>query len=157
MLHAVEDRTVVLVGATTENPYFEVNSALLSRSRVVELSLLSDDDINQIVERAVAAPQGLDGKYVLDEDAEAEIVTLAGGDARSALTSLELAAQLAAPVPGNDSEAKADEGPWKITRALVEEANPRHGQSYDKSGDEHYDIISAFIKSMRGSVPDATV
>ena len=157
MLHAVEDRTVVLVGATTENPYFEVNSALLSRSRVVELSLLSDDDINQIVERAVAAPQGLDGKYVLDEDAEAEIVTLAGGDARSALTSLELAAQLAAPVPGKESEAKADEGPWKITRALVEEANPRHGQSYDKSGDEHYDIISAFIKSMRGSDPDATV
>jgi putative ATPase len=82
LLHAVEDRTVVLVGATTENPYFEVNSALLSRSRVVELSLLSDDDIKQIVERAVAAPQGLDGKYVLDEDAEAEIVTLAGGDAR---------------------------------------------------------------------------
>ncbi|RRF94860.1 MAG: replication-associated recombination protein A [Coriobacteriaceae bacterium] len=157
LLHAVEDRTVVLVGATTENPYFEVNSALLSRSRVVELSLLSDDDIKQIVERAVAAPQGLDGKYVLDEDAEAEIVTLAGGDARSALTSLELAAQLAAPVPGKESEGKADEGPWKITRALVEEANPRHGQSYDKSGDEHYDIISAFIKSMRGSDPDATV
>lgn len=156
LLHAVEDRTVVLVGATTENPYFEVNSALLSRSRVVELSLLSDDDIKQIVERAVAAPQGLDGKYVLDKDAEAEIVTLAGGDARSALTSLELAAQLTAPVPGKESEGKADEGPWKITRTLVEEANPRHGQSYDKSGDEHYDIISAFIKSMRGSDPDAT-
>lgn len=156
LLHAVEDRTVVLVGATTENPYFEVNSALLSRSRVVELELLSDVDIRTIVERAVAAPEGLAGKYVLEDDAEAEIVTLAGGDARSALTSLELASQLAAPAV--QGEAKdAGEGPWKITRALVEEANPRHGQSYDKSGDEHYDVISAFIKSMRGSDPDATV
>lgn len=156
LLHAVEDRTVVLVGATTENPYFEVNSALLSRSRVVELSPLGDDDIRKIVERAVTAPQGLAGRYALEPDAEQEIVTLSGGDARAALTSLELAAQLAMPVQ-KDGEEQQDEGPWKISRALVEEANPRHGQSYDKSGDEHYDIISAFIKSMRGSDPDATV
>ncbi|MGN0071135.1 MAG: replication-associated recombination protein A [Atopobiaceae bacterium] len=156
LLHAVEDRTVVLVGATTENPYFEVNSALLSRSRVVELSPLGDDDIKKIVERAVTAPQGLAGRYALEPDAETEIVTLSGGDARAALTSLELAAQLAMPVQ-KDGEEQKDEGPWKITRSLVEEANPRHGQSYDKSGDEHYDIISAFIKSMRGSDPDATV
>lgn len=154
LLHAVEDRTVVLVGATTENPYFEVNSALLSRSRVVELAHLGDKDIEKIVRRAVEAPQGLDGRFVVAEDALHEIVSLAGGDARAALTTLELASQLAVPAEGADASASA---PATIGTAQVEEANPRHGQSYDKSGDEHYDIISAFIKSMRGSDPDATI
>ncbi|MBQ6651541.1 MAG: AAA family ATPase, partial [Atopobiaceae bacterium] len=100
LLHAVEDRVVVLVGATTENPYFEVNSALLSRSRVVELQALSDGDIRQVVTRALADEHGLAGRFEVDDDALAEIVTLAGGDARSALTTLELASQLAQPAEG---------------------------------------------------------
>lgn len=94
LLHAVEDRTVVLVGATTENPYFEVNSALLSRSRVVELEPLDDDSIRTIVRRAVTSEYGLKGAFTLDDDALEEIVTLAGGDGRASLTSLELARML---------------------------------------------------------------
>ena len=152
LLHAVEDRTVVLVGATTENPYFEVNSALLSRSRVVELEPLDDDSIRTIVRRAVTSEYGLKGAFTLDDDALEEIVTLAGGDGRASLTSLELASQMAAP-----AGTATPEEPVRITRAHVLEANPRHGLSYDKSGDMHYDIISAFIKSMRGSDPDAAL
>ena len=152
LLHAVEDRVVVLVGATTENPYFEVNSALLSRSRVVELQALSDGDIRQVVTRALADEHGLAGRFEVDDDALAEIVTLAGGDARSALTTLELASQLAQPVEG-----AMPDGPLRITLAEVADANPRRGLPYDKSGDMHYDIISAFIKSMRGSDPDAAL
>ena len=151
LLHAVEDRVVVLVGATTENPYFEVNSALLSRSRVVELQALSDDDIRHVVERALADEHGLAGRYVLEEDALDEIVTLSGGDARSALTTLELASQLAGPAGEDEGQAP------HITLADVADANPRRGLPYDKSGDMHYDIISAFIKSMRGSDPDAAL
>lgn len=165
LLHAVEDRVVVLIGATTENPYFEVNSALLSRSRVVELSLLSDDDVAQVVKRALVHPLGLAGAFELEDDALAAVVTLSGGDARAALTTLELAAQL---TDANLTQelvvrmAAGDEpgpfnSPTPITRASVEEANPRHGLPYDKSGDMHYDVISAFIKSMRGSDPDAAV
>ncbi|MCH3943613.1 MAG: replication-associated recombination protein A [Atopobiaceae bacterium] len=156
LLHAVEDRIVVLVGATTENPYFEVNSALLSRSRVVELTALGDDDVSRLLDRALASAEGLDGAYVLDGDARSAIVTLAGGDGRASLTSLELAAQLAAPTsPG--APAPSREHPARITLAQVEEANPRRGLSYDKAGDMHYDVISAFIKSMRGSDPDAAL
>ncbi|MBE6480048.1 MAG: replication-associated recombination protein A [Olsenella sp.] len=151
LLHAVEDRVVVLVGATTENPYFEVNSALLSRSRVVELQALSDDDIRHVVERALADEHGLAGRFVLEEDALDEIVTLSGGDARSALTTLELASQLAGPAGEDEGQAP------HITLADVADANPRRGLPYDKSGDMHYDIISAFIKSMRGSDPDAAL
>ena len=151
LLHAVEDRTVVLVGATTENPYFEVNSALLSRSRVVELQPLDDDSIRELLERAVSAPEGLNGRFELSPEAEDEIVTLAGGDARAALTSLELASQMVDP-PADGTPASA-----VITRAHVLEANPRRGLPYDKSGDMHYDVISAFIKSMRGSDPDAVL
>ncbi len=150
LLHAVEDRTVVLVGATTENPYFEVNSALISRSRVVELQPLDDESLLKMIRHAVEAPEGLAGAYVLTPEAEREIVKLAGGDGRSALTSLELASQMADPDPESD-------GPCAITAEHVLEANPRHGLSYDKSGDMHYDIISAFIKSMRGSDPDAVL
>ena len=152
LLHAVEDRTVVLVGATTENPYFEVNSALLSRSRVVELEPLDDDSIRTIVRRAVTSEYGLKGAFTLDDDALEEIVTLAGGDGRASLTSLELASQMAAP-----AGTATPEEPVRITRAHVLEANPRHGLSYDKSGDMHYDIISAFIKSIRGSDPDGAI
>ncbi len=150
LLHAVEDRTVVLIGATTENPYFEVNSALISRSRVVELQPLDDESLRRMIRHAVEAPEGLAGAFELTPDAEAQIIKLAGGDGRSALTSLELASQMADPDPDSD-------GPTTITAEHVLEANPRRGLSYDKSGDMHYDIISAFIKSMRGSDPDAVL
>ncbi|NLH91151.1 MAG: replication-associated recombination protein A, partial [Atopobium sp.] len=149
LLHAVEDRTVILVGATTENPYFEVNSALISRSRVVELHPLADADIRCIVKRALASDFGLKGAYVLSDDALQEIVTLAGGDARAALTTLELASQM--------SDPGMRDAPRTITLEHVLDANPRHSQPYDKAGDMHYDIISAFIKSMRGSDPDAAL
>ncbi len=155
LLHAVEDRVVVLVGATTENPYFEVNQALISRSRVVELAPLGPDDLKVLVRRAVEAPEGLAGAFVLGDDALDAIVTLSGGDGRAALTSLELASQMALPT-GDPAEASADH-PLRITRDMVLEANPRRGLAYDKSGDMHYDIISAFIKSMRGSDPDAVL
>ena len=149
LLHAVEDRTVVLIGATTENPYFEVNSALISRSRVVELTALDDDSIRELLRRAVSDERGLAGAFELSSEAEDEIVTLAGGDGRAALTSLELASQMV--------DEKDDDSPATITREHVLEANPRRGLTYDKSGDMHYDIISAFIKSMRGSDPDAVL
>ena len=152
LLHAVEDRIVVLVGATTENPFFEVNSALISRSRVIELTVLSDDDIRVLLDRALSDPEGLGGRYTLDADAADEIVTLAGGDGRAALTTLELASQMATPAGSAQGT-----GPFEITREHVVDANPRRGLSYDKHGDMHYDIISAFIKSMRGSDPDAAL
>ena len=99
MLHAVENRTVIMIGATTENPYFEVNSALLSRGRVVELEHLKDEDIATLIERALEAPHGLNGKFSADEDTVKTICTLAAGDARSALTTLELASELPSRVP----------------------------------------------------------
>lgn len=154
LLHAVENRTVVLVGATTENPFFEVNSALISRSRVVELAPLDDDAVRTLVERALKSADGLRGVFSLEEDALEEIVTLAGGDARAALTSLELASQMASPSGTMPAESDA---PIAISLEHVREANPRRGLAYDKSGDMHYDIISAFIKSMRGSDPDAAL
>lgn len=149
LLHAVEDRTLVLVGATTENPYFEVNTALLSRSRVVELHSLSDDDIVQLIENALKDERGLGGRYTLDEEALDALVVMAGGDGRAALTSLELAAQMAGD--------GAPEKPLLITRDAVGLANPHRNVPYDKNKDMHYDIISAFIKSMRGSDPDAVL
>ena len=155
LLHAVEDRTVVLVGATTENPYFEVNSALISRSRVVELTPLDDEAVRLLVRRAVDDEFGLNGAFELDDEAIEEIVTLSGGDGRAALTSLELASQMAAPA--GDVAQATRESPVRITSRHVLEANPRRGLSYDKSGDMHYDVISAFIKSMRGSDPDAVL
>ena len=149
LLHAVEDRLVVLVGATTENPFFEVNSALISRSRIVELHSLADDEIAELVGRAVADDRGLAGCYALEDAATAAIVTLAGGDGRGALTTLELAAGMVAP--------GTREAPVAITEAMVRAATPHRALPYDKNKDMHYDIISAFIKSMRGSDPDAAV
>ena len=149
LLHAVEDRTVVLIGATTENPYFEVNSALISRSRVVELTALDDDAVRELLRNALSSERGLAGAFVLAPEAEEEIVRLAGGDGRAALTSLELASQMV--------DEKPEGAPATITREHVTEANPRRGLPYDKAGDMHYDVISAFIKSMRGSDPDAVL
>lgn len=149
LLHAVENRTVVMIGATTENPYFEVNSALLSRSRVVELEHLRNDDVEKLIRRALQDPRGLAGRFTMDDEVVNAVCMLAAGDARSALTTLELASEIA--ITGGDGNGGA------ITLEDVRVANPRRGLSYDKSGDMHYDIISAFIKSMRGSDPDAAV
>ncbi len=149
LLHAVEDRVVVLIGATTENPYFEVNSALLSRSRVVELYSLSDEDIQEVLARALCDERGLAGLYSLSDEARDAIVLLAGGDARAALTTLELASGMV--------EAGTAATPALIGPEQVHAANPHRGLPYDKNKDMHYDIISAFIKSMRGSDPDAAL
>lgn len=149
LLHAVENRTVVMIGATTENPYFEVNSALLSRSRVVELEHLRNDDVEKLIRRALQDQRGLAGRFTMDDEVVNAVCMLAAGDARSALTTLELASEIA--ITRGDGDGGA------ITLEDVRVANPRRGLSYDKSGDMHYDIISAFIKSMRGSDPDAAV
>ena len=149
LLHAVEDRVVVLVGATTENPFFEVNSALISRSRVVELHSLPDDDIAALLDRAVVDERGLGGRFALSPEARDAIVLISGGDGRAALTTLELAA------------AMVDEGtpdaPSAISEDDVRAAVPHRALPYDKNKDMHYDVISAFIKSMRGSDPDAAL
>ncbi|MFA5843359.1 MAG: replication-associated recombination protein A [Coriobacteriia bacterium] len=149
LLHAVEDRVVTLVGATTENPFFEVNAPLISRSRVVELVALTDEDVLEIVRRALGDEErGLAGRVVLEPDAEDRVVLTAGGDARAVLTTLELA------VTGGE---KLQDGRTRVDLAAVETAVPTRALSYDKTGDTHYDVVSAFIKSMRGSDPDAAV
>ena len=149
LLHAVENRVLVLVGATTENPFFEVNSALISRSRVVELHSLTDGEIAQLVRRALADERGLAGRYALADDALSAIVLLAGGDGRASLTTLELASQMVAP--------GTPEKPALISVDVVRRATPHRALAYDKNKDMHYDVISAFIKSMRGSDPDAAL
>src|SRR5205823_14387960 len=132
-------------GATTENPSFEVNAALLSRARVYVLHALADSAVRTIVQRALADPErGLGGRDVtVEPEALDRIVELAGGDARVALTTLELAAAAASP----------DDPAAPLTTALVTEVVQRRSPRYDKGGDQHYDIISAFIKSVRGSDP----
>ncbi len=140
LLPAVEDGVITLIGATTENPYFEVNSALLSRSQLYELEPLSNDELRLIARRG-AAELGVE----LSADVEALVAELAGGDARNALSILELAVQTA-----------RSEGAELVARH-VEDASTKRPLVYDKGGDRHYDTISAFIKSMRGSDPDAAV
>lgn len=158
LLHAVENRTVIMVGATTENPYFEVNTALLSRARVVELTPIADDDVAKLVRRALASPKGLDGRFSATDEVVEAICALAAGDARSALTTLELASEIALTRPDTDGVPVPKPGEaMPISLEDVRTANPRRGLPYDKDGDMHYDIISAFIKSMRGSDPDAAV
>jgi len=149
VLPYVEDGTITLIGATTENPSFEVNSALLSRSRVFVLDALTDQDVGRIVDRALAdSERGLGGRGVsLDADARETLIGLANGDARTALNTLEFAASAAPEVDGART----------IDRALVLDAMQRRAASYDKAGDGHYDTISAFIKSMRASDPDAAI
>lgn len=161
LLHAVEDRLIVLIGATTENPFFEVNAPLISRSRVVEFAPLSDADIREIVERALTDEErGLAGAVAIAPEALDRIVTLAGGDARVALTTLELAAQIATaeagPSPDGASDVEGTAVPL-IDADLVARATALRAVPYDRAGDAHYDVISAFIKSMRGSDPDAAV
>ncbi|MCL1880395.1 MAG: replication-associated recombination protein A [Actinomycetia bacterium] len=146
LLHAVEDRVLVLIGATTENPFFEVNTALLSRSRVIEFYELSDTDIEAVVHAALIDERGLKSAFTITPEALRAIVTLSGGDARAALSILEMACDVAA------ADALDEVGIEQ-----VRDASPGRQLPYDKNGDVHYDVISAFIKSMRGSDPDAAV
>jgi putative ATPase len=149
VLPYVEDGTITLVGATTENPSFEVNSALLSRARVFVLKQLSDDEVGRIVDRALADPErGLGASQVrLDDAARDALVGLANGDARTALNTLEFSA----------ASAPVHDGAAVVTREIVEQAMQRRGSLYDKGGEAHYDTISAFIKSVRASDADASL
>ncbi|HET6504669.1 MAG TPA: replication-associated recombination protein A [Amycolatopsis sp.] len=146
LLGAVEDRTVLLVAATTENPSFSVVSPLLSRSLVLQLRPLTDDDVRALIHRALADERGLGGEFELTPEAEAHLVRLASGDARRALTALEAAADAAAATAHK-----------KIGLATVESTVDKAAVRYDRDGDQHYDVISAFIKSIRGSDVDAAL
>ena len=150
VLPHVENATVTLLGATTENPSFEVNAALLSRSRVIRLEALEPDDLRRLIDRALTDPdRGLgDQRVTVDDDAMDRLVTFCGGDARIALNSLELAVQAAA--------ADAS-GARRVTVTDVEGALQHPALLYDRAGDQHFWLISAFIKSLRGSDPDASV
>lgn len=150
LLPHVEDGTIVLIGATTENPYFEVIAALVSRSRIFQLRALSDEAVRAILQAALADPErGYGGRDIqLDDDARDHFVNVAGGDARNALNALELAVESTPPDP---------EGVVHITLEVAQESIQRRAVLYDKDGDAHYDTISAFIKSVRGSDPDAAL
>ncbi|WP_330277450.1 replication-associated recombination protein A [Lentzea sp. NBC_00516] len=146
LLGAVEDRIVLLVAATTENPFFSVVSPLLSRSLVLQLKSLTDDGVRSVIKRAVSDERGLGGSVVLEPDAEDHLIRLAGGDARRSLTALEAAA---------DSALASNEG--VITLSLLESTVDKAAVRYDRDGDQHYDVTSAFIKSIRGSDVDAAL
>ncbi len=150
LLPWVENGTVILIGATTENPYFEVNKALVSRSRIFQLKPLTEADLFAVARQALADPERGYGKLNvrLDEDALAHLVDVANGDARGVLNALELAVETTEP--GSD-------GVIRIDLAVAEESIQRRAVLYDKEGDVHYDTISAFIKSLRGSDPDAAL
>ena len=150
LLPFVEDGTIILIGATTENPYFEVNGALLSRSSVFELRPLSQEEVETLILRAVQDEKKGMGSYhaVIEEDALHFLADLAGGDARSALNAVEL---------GILTTPKSEDGMIHITLDVTSECIQKRVVRYDKTGDNHYDTISAFIKSMRGSDPDAAV
>jgi putative ATPase len=150
LLPFVEDGTVVLIGSTTENPFFSLVDPLLSRSRVFQLRPLTDDEVIEIMHRALEdGERGLGSLPIrLAEEAERHLANVSGGDARSALNALELASRTTAPGPG---------GAILIDLPVAEESIQRRAVRYDKSGDEHYDTISAFIKSVRGSDPDAAL
>ncbi|HEV7186105.1 MAG: replication-associated recombination protein A, partial [Actinomycetales bacterium] len=152
LLPGVENGWVILVAATTENPSFSVISPLLSRSLLLTLETLSDEDLGSVVDRAVIDDRGLADQYTLDPEARAAIVRLASGDARRALTALEAGAVSAASATPATSKKKP-----VITAELVAQAVDRALLRYDRNGDEHYDVISAFIKSVRGSDVDASL
>ncbi|MDD7964759.1 replication-associated recombination protein A [Actinomycetospora lemnae] len=156
LLAAVEDRVVLLVGATTENPSFSVVAPLLSRSLVLGLHALDDEAVGTLLDRAVADPRGLGGAVTLQPEARAHLVRLAAGDGRRSLTALEAAADAVGGTGGRRSGAKPDL-PVEITLADVERVVDEVAVRYDRAGDQHYDVISAFIKSIRGSDPDAAL
>ena len=151
LLPFVEDGTLILIGATTENPYFEVNGALLSRSRVFELKPLEKDDIRELIRRAVYDRDKGMGSYnaVIDEDAEEFLADVSNGDARAALNAVELGVMT--------TDRDPSDGKIHINLQVAEECIQKRVVRYDKTGDNHYDTVSAFIKSMRGSDPDAAV
>ena len=153
LLPGVENGWIVLIAATTENPSFSVISPLLSRSLLLTLTPLADSDLLDVLRRAVSAPQGLAGAVSVDEDVLAQIALISGGDARRALTILEAAATVAL---GN-SPAASDKTPISLLDEHVSGAMDRALVRYDKDGDQHYDVISAFIKSVRGSDADAAI
>ncbi len=150
LLPFVEDGTIILIGATTENPYFEVNGALLSRSVIFELKPLAKEDIKSILIRAVTDTEKGMGSYhaVLEEEALEFLSDVSNGDARAALTAIEL---------GVLTTPRGEDGKLHITLEVAQECIQKRVVRYDKTGDNHYDTISAFIKSMRGSDPDAAV
>ncbi|MGM0471276.1 MAG: AAA family ATPase [Bacillota bacterium] len=150
LLPAVEKGTITLIGATTENPYFEVNSPLVSRSRVFQLQLLTTEEIKQVIWNALEDEEKGLGKYNVDltESALEHLAEVSDGDARVALNALELAVLT---TPANNTGVK------EITLEVAEESIQERSLNYDQSGDNHYDTISAFVKSMRGSDPDATL
>lgn len=150
LLPFVEDGTIILIGATTENPYFEVNSALISRSIIFELKPLEKEDIKALIKRAVYDKEKGMGSFdaEIDEEALTFLAELSGGDARHALNAVEL---------GVMTTERSDDGKIHIDINVAQECIQRRRVQYDKSGDNHYDTISAFIKSMRGSDPDAAV
>lgn len=150
LLPFVEDGTIILIGATTENPYFEVNSALISRSIIFELKPLEREAVQTLIKRAVYdADRGM-GAYgaIIDENAVEFLAELSGGDARHALNAVEL---------GVMTTQRSEDGKIHLTMEVVQECIQKRVVRYDKTGDNHYDMISAFIKSMRGSDPDAAV
>ncbi|MBE5977209.1 MAG: replication-associated recombination protein A [Paenibacillaceae bacterium] len=151
LLPFVEDGTLILIGATTENPYFEVNGALLSRSRVFELKTLEKEDIKTLIHRAVYDKEKGMGAYnaVIDPDAEDFLADVANGDARAALNAVELGIMT--------TERSSQDGIIHIDMEVAQECIQKRAVRYDKDGDNHYDTISAFIKSMRGTDPDAAV
>lgn len=176
LLPGVENRWVILVAATTENPSFSIISPLLSRSLLLRVHSLEQSDIERLIDRALADPRGFGGAAVIDEDARAHLAAVSGGDARRSLTSLEAAAAIAfseAEQASVESAVSAEEpadpagevgektpkpaAPVRITLAHATEAVDRAAIRYDRSGDQHYDVVSAFIKSMRGSDADAAV
>lgn len=150
LLPFVEDGTLILIGATTENPYFEVNGALLSRSRIFELKALEKDDIKELLRRAVYDTERGMGSYraKIDEQALDFLADVANGDARAALNAIEL---------GVLTTERSQDGKIHIDLEVAQECIQKRAVRYDKDGDNHYDTISAFIKSMRGSDPDAAV
>ena len=150
LLPFVEDGTIILIGATTENPYFEVNSALISRSIIFELKPIEKEDIKTLIKRAVYDKDKGMGAYdaIIEEDAMEFLAELSGGDARHALNAIEL---------GIMTTRRSEDGKIHITMDVAQECIQKRVVRYDKTGDNHYDTISAFIKSMRGSDPDAAV
>lgn len=158
LLPGVENRWVILVAATTENPSFSIISPLLSRSLLLRVHSLEQSDIEQLIDRALADPRGFGGAAVIDEDARAHLAAVSGGDARRSLTSLEAAAAIAfSEVEQAGEKGPEPAAPVRITLAHATEAVDRAAIRYDRSGDQHYDVVSAFIKSMRGSDADAAV
>ena len=150
LLPFVEDGTLILIGATTENPYFEVNGALISRSRIFELKALEKDDIKELLHRAVYDREKGMGSYnaEIEDDALEFLADVSNGDARAALNAIEL---------GILTTERGEDGKIHINLEVAQECIQKRVVRYDKDGDNHYDTISAFIKSMRGSDPDAAV